>query len=108
MCRLLFKHESVGKAAIVHVHALVRPRAAGLIRPSRALVQEHAAGVLWKPLTANSRLVARLVHGGCAVGVAWGLARLMVALGWLSVAIPCTSPTTPPVSSTRSACLPLY
>ena len=71
MCTLLIQRESVGKAASVHVHALVLPRAAGLIPSVRALVQEHAAGVLWKPLTANSRLVARMVHAGCTAGAVW-------------------------------------
>ena len=88
MCTLLIQRESVGKAASVHVHALVLPRAAGLIRPSGRSVQEHAAGVLWKPLTANSRLVARLVHGGCAVGVAWGSGS---AYGGLRAAV-CSDP----------------
>ena len=32
------------------------------------------------------------------------LARLMVAVGRLSVAIPCTSPTTPPISSIGNGC----
>jgi hypothetical protein len=108
MCTLLFQHESVGKAASVHVQALVRPSCCRPHPSGRALVQEHTDSVLWKPLTANSRLVARLVHGGCAVGVAWGSGSayggLRAAVCSDPVHLPHTVPTTPTVSSTEKEC----
>ena len=68
MHTLLLQRGSVGRAASVHVYALLRARAAGLVRPSGALVQEHADSVLWKPPTACCRLVALTAHAGLAGG----------------------------------------